>query len=299
MRFDEAREQLPTPRLVEAAPGLRLDTLYVDGDPPCVVFLHGGLGNLWDPYPQLVHLAGSREVVSYSFAGNGNSDDRPDHALSEHVGDLSRLLDTLNITRPFLVGWSYGTAVALEYAKLYPVNGLFLIDGGSHELTPPAEYPVLKAVLALRLHAVRPPSWLLRRFAKWLGFHPDTPMWVVDEMLKANPWPTRRSAWKMVIEALWGYDGRQGPGAIRVPALVAHGPADQVVPIEVARETAHLLPNGQFIAVEQTGHASPVERPGAYNWLVDRLIAASQRPESWPLDIGSSLPPGFPVGEFS
>ncbi len=166
MRFDEARKQLPSPRLFEVAPGLRLDILHVAGDPRCVVFLHGGLDKLWDPYPHLVHLAGSRKVVSYSFAGNGNSDDRPDHAFYEHVGDLSRLLDALKIERPILAGWSYGTALALEYAKLYPVNRLFLIDGGSHELTPKAKYPVLKAVLALRLYAVPPPHWLLRRFAK-------------------------------------------------------------------------------------------------------------------------------------
>lgn len=101
----------------------------------------------------------------------------------------------------------------------------------------------------------------------------------------------------MVIEAFWGYDGRQDLEDIQVPVLVTHGPADQVVPIQVAREAVRQLPNAQFAAVENTGHASPVERPRSYNPLLDRLIAASQQPESWPLDIDSSLPPGFPAGD--
>lgn len=57
-----------------------MNTLDVEGDPPRVVFLHGALGHLWDLCLQVLHLGASREVVSYSFAGNGTSDDRPDHA---------------------------------------------------------------------------------------------------------------------------------------------------------------------------------------------------------------------------
>lgn len=271
----EVRSTLPEPILIEVRPELRLETLHADGPPPALLFLHGGLGNLWDPYLQLYHFHRKRELVTYSLAGNGGSDDREVHSLRGHVQDLGNLLRILELDRPILVAWSYGVALALEYAKQHPARAMMLTGGAAYGMTPAWEYPFLKLMTALRLYRFIPGGWVMQPLAKLAAFHPDSPDELVREMLQANPLPRRRSAWQMVTNAFWGYDGRDGLQGIRCPVYVAHGPADRIVPIERARETADLLPKGQFFRLEDSGHAAPVEQAEYYNQLLERLIAAS------------------------
>lgn len=271
----EVQSTLPKPALIEVRPGLQLETLHVDGPPPTLVFLHGGLGNLWDAYLQLYHFHRQRELVTYSLAGNGRSDDRDAHSLQGHVRDLADLLRTIELERPILVAWSYGVALALEYAKQHPVRAMMLTGGAAYRMTPAWEYPFLRMTMALRLYRVIPGGWIMQPLARLAAFHPDTPDELVREMLRANPLPRRRSAWQTVTNAFWGYDGRDGLQQIRCPVFVAHGPADRIVPIDRARETAELLPEGRFFRLEKSGHAAPVERAERYNQLLERLIAVS------------------------
>ena len=257
---------------MEVQPGLRLNTLHLPGPPPPLVFLHGGLGNLWDAYLQLDAFRGHHELLAYDLAGNGRSDDRDQHTLAGHVRDLSDLLVVAGIDRPLLIAWSYGVALALEYAKQHPVRALMLTGGAAYGMTPAWEYPFLKMALALRLYRLIPGEWIMRPLAKLAAFHPNSPDYLVDEMLRANPLPRRRSAWQTVTDAFWGYQGLDGLQEIEVPAYVVHGPADRIVPSERARATAQLLPEGRFFELGQSGHAAPVERSVAYNRFLTHLI---------------------------
>ncbi len=80
--------------------------------------------------------------------------------------------------------------------------------------------------------------------------------------------PHRRSAWTTVTEGFWGYDGRDDMDRIDSPSLVVHGPADGIVPLDVARNTASRIPNSVFCRVERTGHIAMIERPTVYNDLL-------------------------------
>lgn len=273
--FREVQRRLPEPALVEVRPGLRLNTLHVPGPEPPLVFLHGGLGNLWDAYLQLDAFQGRYELLAYDLAGNGCSDDRAHHTLPGHVQDLADLLARVGIDKPVLVAWSYGVALALEYAKQHPVRALMLTGGAAYGMTPPWEYPILKLVLALRLYRILPGDWIMRPLAKLAAFHPNSPDCLVSEMLQANPLPRRRSAWEAVTDAFWGYQGLDGLQEVEVPAYVAHGPADRIVPIERARVTARLLPEGHFFELEESSHAAPVEKVDSYNRLLAQLAAVT------------------------
>ena len=272
-RFDEARARLPQPSVVPAAGGVRLETLYLDGPSPPLVFLHGGLGNLWNFYPQLAHFAEKREVLAYSYAGNGNSEGRASYDLETHLADLAVLLERFSIAAPVLVGWSYGTEVALEYAKRHRVRALCLAAGGAYGITPQWELPFLNLALFTRAYRLLPSTSFLKALARKTMFHPSTPETVVDDVLRSNPLPRRRSAWRTVTEGFWNYDGRDGLDAITAPALVVHGPADRVVPERVARETARLLPAARFARIPESGHVLLAEQPRHFNQLLEGLLA--------------------------
>ncbi|WP_167837510.1 alpha/beta fold hydrolase [Halosimplex halophilum] len=253
---------------------VELETLHLSGPDPAIVFVHGGLGSLWNPYPQLAAFEGEHELVTYSLAGNGNSTARPTQSLAGHVSDLRQLLDELQIDQPIVHGHSYGTAVAIEYAKRHPIAGVVLHAGGDHDLTPAWEKPLLRLFLALRLYRIPVNDALIRQLAYTVGFHEETSPAVVEDFLQSNPLPHRRSAWTTVTEGFWGYDGRSTMDQIDVPTLVIHGPADGIVPVEVGRDTAIRIPKGVFCRVERTGHVAMIERPDAYNTLIRALVTA-------------------------
>ncbi|WP_225336008.1 alpha/beta fold hydrolase [Halomicrobium urmianum] len=266
--FADVRESLPEPRRVQVSESVALETLHLPGPDPPIVFVHGGLGSLWNPYPQLAAFEGERELVAYALAGNGNSTARPEQSLDGHVADLRDLLDELGVDRPIVHGHSYGTAVAIEYAKRHPTAGVVLHAGGDHDLTPAWEKPLLRLFLTLRLYRFPANDALVRQLAYSVGFHDETSRAVVEDFLQSNPLPHRRSAWTTVTEAFWGYDGRSDVDRVDVPTLVVHGPADGIVPVRVARETAGRLPDSVFCRVQRTGHVAMIERPSVYNSLL-------------------------------
>ena len=44
---------------------------------------------------------------------------------------------------------------------------------------------------------------------------------------------------------------------IQTPTLVIHGTEDPLLPMEAGQETANLIPNAQFVAIEGMGHQLP------------------------------------------
>lgn len=270
--FEQVRASLPEPRRIALPDDVELETLHLPGPDPSVVFVHGGLGSLWNPYPQLASLRGERGLLTYSLAGNGESSDRPEQTVTGHVTDLRRLLDELDIASPIVHGHSYGTAIAIEYAKRHPTSGLVLHAGGDHDLTPAWEKPFMRLFLAARLYRVPVHTTVIRILATSVGVHDATPRPVVEDFLKSNPMPHRRSAWETVTEAFWGYDGRANVERIDVPTLVVHGPADGIVPMDVARATAGHIPGAVFCRLERAGHIGYIERPAAYIRLLRALV---------------------------
>ncbi|NIW47938.1 MAG: alpha/beta fold hydrolase [Gammaproteobacteria bacterium] len=273
--FKKVKKMLPQPELIEIFPDFKLDVLHTAGQKPALVFIHGGLGNLWNHYAQFSHFYQRQEILAYSLAGNGNSDQHIKHSLQTHIDDLKNLLTLYEIQRPILCGWSYGTALVLEYSKKHPVDGLIFTGGAAFGMTPAWELPMMKIILFLRLYKIIPGGPFMKQLASWAVLHPNSPDRLLDEVLKTNPFPRRRSAWKTVVDDFWNYDGRENLDRIQVPSLVVHGPADRIVPIERAKKTAEMLPRCKFIRLSGTGHAAPVERYDRYNQFIEYLIQGS------------------------
>lgn len=266
--FQEAKESLPSATRKHVSEEVALETMHISGTGPALVFIHGGLGSLWNPFPQLYAFAGDRELITYALAGNGNSTTRPEQSIGGHVTDLQNLLDSPDIDRPIIHGHSYGTAIAIEYAKEHPTSGLVLHGGGDHGLTPAWEKPLLRLFFALWLYRLPSNRLLMRQLAHTVGAYETTPSAVLKGFLQSNPLPHRRSAWRAVTEASWGYDGRDDMDRIDCPTLVIHGPADGVVPLSVAWKTTGRIDDSVFCRLDRTGHIGMIERPAVYNSLL-------------------------------
>ena len=100
-----------------------------------LIFLHGlsSTCRIWDKtiarFPDL-------SVVSVDQRGHGETQQpEGDYGFATFVNDLHSLIETLEISRPIVIGHSWGGCVAIEYAARYPqdIAGLILIDGGFYD----------------------------------------------------------------------------------------------------------------------------------------------------------------------
>ena len=112
--FRQIHEELPDPELFSVSEAVTLEALHLPGPEPEIVFIHGGLGSLWNPFPQLYVFRGEQGLLTYALAGNGGSSTRPEQTIEGHVADLKNLTDRLGVDRPLVHGHSYGTAIAIE-----------------------------------------------------------------------------------------------------------------------------------------------------------------------------------------
>src|SRR5689334_5496903 len=112
---------------------------YVEnGAGPAVVLIHGNAGSVDDfDFRGLGSLCRDHRVIAVDRPGHGKSN-RPngsDATLEFQTRLLHEALAQLGITRPVLVGHSWGGALALAYAVAYPkdLSGVVLLA--------PAAYP--------------------------------------------------------------------------------------------------------------------------------------------------------------
>src|SRR2546421_10106467 len=59
---------------------------------------------------------------------------------------------------------------------------------------------------------------------------------------------------------------------IQAPALVVHGDADRIVPVENGRALAARLPNAEYVELPGAGHNLPLEQPDAFARLIERFL---------------------------
>lgn len=113
-------------------------TISPDGPVP-VIFIHGGPGGTHMGFGGLLSLADQRPVILYDQLDSGMSD-RPESPANwrteRFVAELEAIRASLGVERWHVIGHSWGSALALEYAAAYPqhtasavLSGTFISTG--------------------------------------------------------------------------------------------------------------------------------------------------------------------------
>lgn len=122
----KSRSRLPPMQYVDLG-CRRIEYRFIPGEAQhsTLVFLHEGLGcvALWREFPERVAARLHAPAMLYSRFGYGGSDGlnakrTPRFMHEEALEYLPRLLDTLAIERPVLIGHSDGASIALIHAAL-------------------------------------------------------------------------------------------------------------------------------------------------------------------------------------
>ncbi|MGI8334605.1 3-oxoadipate enol-lactonase [Actinomadura scrupuli] len=212
---------------------------------------------LWEPL--LPALTGSRRVLRYDLRGHGGSEVIPGPAtVDDLAGDLTALLDRLEIRRFAIGGVSLGGAVATVMALSAPerVSGLVLCCTSARFGEPGPWLERARQVRTEgmeRLAGTAVERWFTPGFAVR---HPDRVHPVVNMLRTTDP-----EGYAACCTALARYDVRDRLAGVRAPALVIAGAEDPVTTPGHARELAHGLGAGAVTIVDDASHLAPYERP--------------------------------------
>jgi pimeloyl-ACP methyl ester carboxylesterase len=198
----------------------------------------------------------------------------PDLALLAE--DVVAMLDRLELDRVILGGCSMGGYVTMAVLRAAPrrVAGLVLIDTKSTADTVEAKEN--RAAMAARALAEGAGGLVEDMLPKLVGpttlaRRPD----VVDSVRRLfSDAPAEVVAWQQRAMAARPDSAAALRGA-DLPALIVHGEEDQLIPLELARSMADLLPRSELVVLEECGHMPSLEQPAelttAVSGWLDRI----------------------------
>jgi proline-specific peptidase len=290
-------------RVVEGrAPFGGFHTWYRDlgpEDATPLVCLHGGPGSTHHYFRPLEQLAEEgRRVVVYDQLGCGSSDRPEDPSLwtvDLFVDELRNLREVLELDRIHLLGTSWGSMLALEYALTQPPGLLSLM------LNSPPTSAKTWAAEAARLRDELPDEHRLAIARHEPSGDVEHPEYVAAEaefwrrhICLIDPPPDfvergRAERGKEVYKVLWGisewnpngrlenWDVRDRLSEIKVPTLITSGRFDECTP-KLAEDAQRRIPGAERVLFEQSSHMAIVEEPERFRSVLNEFLDRVEAP---------------------
>jgi proline iminopeptidase len=299
------------------APGAQREAAHEDGVPvggatlhardigrgQPILVLHGG-PDFDHSYllPDLDRLSDSFRLIYYDQRGRGRSADgvrAEDVTLASDIADLEKVREHFQLTSTAVLGHSWGTVLALEYAIRHPerVSHLILMNPAPASAADYRQFRKerverlgvdldrLRAAAATegyktgdpdavaayyRIHfraALRRPEDYERLMTRM------RPSFTTSEaILKARHVEDRLMADTWFLD---GYDLLPKLRSLTIPTLVIYGDHD-FIPSFVAEHIAESLPAARLVTMKECGHFAYLECPGPVRKEVDGLFRSTR-----------------------
>lgn len=234
------------PRAAEKVPLNGIDLYYeIYGEGSPVIVLHGGTAFIESMHYQIRTLSAEHQVIAVDSRGHGRSSE-PEGALhyADMAGDVTALMDHLDIAKADIVGWSDGGIIGLLLAIHKPDRVGKLVAIGSN-YDPGGTEGDLSG-----LSADSEAFAAVRGFYERLAEDPDH--WPVFFKKVITMWQTESSITEAELKAT------------ETPVLVMAGEFDSIKPAHTEKMAA-LLPNGKLHIVPEGTHYIPLQDPEAVN----------------------------------
>lgn len=251
---------------------LRYETCGV-GTP--VVFLHG-LGSSADDWAlQIPAFAERHRVITVDLRGHGQSRFGGSLTVEQMAADVAALLEHLGATPAHVVGLSLGGCVALALGIHQPaqVRSLTLVNTFAR-YQPAGMGGLWRGARRLWLLQFRP----IREMAEFVaaGLFPKPEQGALREAATASLSRNSRQTYWAALRAIRRFDVRAQLGAIRCPTLVVMGDRDRTVPRAAGELLARAIPGAHKRVLADSGHASPMDQPAAFNAAVLEFLERNE-----------------------
>jgi pimeloyl-ACP methyl ester carboxylesterase len=247
-----------------------------DASNPAVLMLHG-LGSSSAGYrAQFAGLSRDFHAIAWNAPGFGASSPIPgqDAGIDDYADALEGLSRALGISRPaVLVGSSWGSVVALAFARRYPALT------GSLVLSAPN---VAKGHLGAEARGAERDAWLRTADTDI----PVSRAAIADRLLTPKASPLVRQhversrdamttdGWRQAIRSLFTVYAPDLISAVRCPIAILSGTLDQVAPHrDHAERLLAAAPWATSHAFEDCGHMLKLEAPTRFNAIIRQMAA--------------------------
>ncbi|MGZ4446060.1 MAG: alpha/beta fold hydrolase [Nocardioides sp.] len=256
--------RIPQGRMVEL--GDRGSTYVTDtpgprADSPTVVLLHAvGCTGLLTWYPALEPLSRRFRVVTMDQRWHGRGIQSEEFSLRDCADDVAALVDTLDLGRVVVAGYSMGSIIAQRVWRQHPeiTAGLVLCATTDRFRSSPAERVFHEgmelAMLGSRgLSRSRTAVAAARATARALDLEPsDIHDWAMAEFRATSPWAVGQA-----VAALGRHHSRPWLSRIDVPTAVVVTLRDKVLPPDNQLAIARRIPGATVHDID-AGHAACV-----------------------------------------
>jgi len=267
-----------------------------------IIVLHGG-PDFDQSYllPEMDRLADAYHLIYYDQRGRGRSADRvqpEDVTLASDIADIEKVRQYFHLDAVVLLGHSWGTVLALEYALRHPerVSALILMNPAPASTVDLAMFREVyvtklgadrdrqKEIIASPAYQEGDPEAVTARYR--LHFKPALLRQDDYEKLMARMHAAfvrqgkegiqkARAVEDRLMRNTWqreGYDLLPSLRALQVPILVI-GADHDFFPPAIAEHIAQSSPKAQLVVLKDCGHFSYLECPEAVRSSIDAFIA--------------------------
>ncbi len=274
------------------------------GQGTAVIVLHGG-PDFDHSYllPELDRLSDSFHLIYYDQRGRGRSADRvqpEDVTLTSDIVDLEKVRQSFHLDSMVLLGHSWGTVLALEYALRYPerVSRLILMNPAPASTDDykqlrkewlekrPDDMDRRKAITASAAYKEGDPdavtAYYRTHFKPALARPEDYEKIIArlrssftkEGVLKARAIEAR------LMNETWSspeYDLLPKLKSLRIPTLVISGD-HEFIPASTAEHITQAIPNARLVTLKECGHFSYLEAPVEVHEQIDAFFREKMKP---------------------
>ncbi|MEA2255641.1 MAG: hypothetical protein QOG35_1686 [Solirubrobacteraceae bacterium] len=264
--------------------GRPLNVIELGSGPP-VVFIHGLSGSWQNWLEQLPVFARDHRVVALDLPGFGASPMPEERISIPGYGRLVvALLDELGIDHAAIVGNSMGGFIGAEMAIAAPsrVERLTLVSAAGLSIADLRNESALAVLRKLDRRLAAYAGWLgtrssaitSRRRARQMVFRlvAHRPELLSGALVSEQVRGSGKPGFVAALDALTDYPIRDRLGEIGCPVLIVWGARDLLVPVRDADVFERLIPNSRKVVWPDTGHMAMLERPAAFNALLEAFL---------------------------
>lgn len=235
---------------------------------PVILGIGGWIGS-WELWAEpFAVLSQSWRTIAYDHRGTGATIAPVESITFQRlVEDVFAVMDTLGIERCVLAAESAGALTALAAAHKRPdrIAGLALVDPLYYQAPVRDDNPFLQGLQHQYAATI---DWFVAACVP----EPDSDhirCWGQQILGRAS-----QAAAIALYRSSSEPDLRGELGDIRQPALVLHGAADAIVPIEEAQRLASALPHAHLSIVPGAGHVPTMTHPQVIADAINHFFAA-------------------------
>lgn len=222
-----------------------------------VLMIHGGLAHADIWAGQIEALSQDYPVLVADTRGHGRStNDGSDYSIELLAKDYLALLDSLEIDKVHLVGWSDGANIGYELSKTAPDR---LASHFAHAGN-------------VTLAGVDPAVESNEVFGTYVGM-------MAGDYARMSPTPDGFEGFVGAISKMWfadKADGLKQVESITVPTLVVHSEHDEAILAEHSSAIAESIPGAKLLTLSGTSHFSMLQDPAGYSDAIKAWLSEQQ-----------------------